>query len=166
MFTKRISFATLILLVPIAASSGCASTRYWPFASHASRPTAVENQASTSGPPAIAPAAASNDPTQQIAAESKALSGNYSPVTNPELEKYANIPDDPARNPPRSGSLTSGLSWFVIWLQIRMLPLAELKYRSQTPLQAPKSEITKAWLNIAPRRTTPMRRRQSLQRGK
>ena len=117
----RCSSAILLLLLMISAIAGCHSGPYWPFAFNAKSEAPVQTSAAVSvplaAPPTAQTAAATNDAiSQQLAAESRALSDQYSVgASDPELEKYASLPDDKvgystASDPPRSGSFSSGSS--------------------------------------------------------
>jgi len=92
------SVVALCLLLACSAC-GCRGTGRSPFAFNASGPPApVQSQAAMPGPPVVAPTAQTagvNDAiSQQIAAESRALSGGYAEAPNPELAKYASAVDN------------------------------------------------------------------------
>jgi hypothetical protein len=88
----------VIAMLFACTAGGCRTMGGSPFAfGNAGSSAVVQNQAEPASRPAIAPptsTAPGNDAiAQQIAAESRALSGSYSVESNQELEKYASMPE-------------------------------------------------------------------------
>lgn len=120
MLLNRCSRTISFTLLAIVAITGCRTATQWPFAFHESRPPAVQELTDAAAPQSMAPtgqpAVANDAASQQIAAESRALSKQFSVASDPELTNYASVADSAASsetssdNQARSGSFTSSAS--------------------------------------------------------
>ena len=99
MSVNQVNSIVVLYLFFVCSAAGCRATGRSPLAFNASgSPAPVQNQAAVLNPPVVAPTAqtaVANDAiSQQIAAESRALSGGYDDAPNPELAKYASAVDN------------------------------------------------------------------------
>lgn len=114
-FQKISVFASALLVI---VASGCRSVGKSPFAYKASEPQAVvatsESAAKNAASVGVVQATGNDPVSQQIAAESKMLSGGLPVASDPELAKYANLPEDPntyrSSSERSAGSFTPGSS--------------------------------------------------------
>lgn len=119
MSLRRSNPALAVSALLVASMLGCASTGRSPFAF---RPTRAQNVVASEVATAAQPATADDAVSKTIAAESQALSDQFSVSSDPELAKYASASSDagtygpsstravnPTYNSPRSSSgCTSG----------------------------------------------------------
>lgn len=95
-YQPQINSITSILLILVCCTVGCRAVSHSPFATSTigkSEPSRTESAVTNSVPiaPGVQSPAANDAVSQQLTAESKALSGSGLVPSNPEMAKYASI---------------------------------------------------------------------------